>query len=77
MLLSTRGRGVPVRYRPGNLVFVFCWVPGFWSVCLPAHWTGMEVVPLNLVCEFLTLARFCSSPGFVLPGFLRFFVPGF
>jgi hypothetical protein len=30
----------------------------------------MEVVPLNLVCEFLTLARFCSSPGFVLPGFL-------
>jgi hypothetical protein len=31
----------------------------------------MEVVPLNLVRRFLRL------PGFVLPGFLGFVVPGF
>jgi hypothetical protein len=38
----------------GNLVFIFCWVPGLRSVCvchaLPAwDWTRMEVVLLNLV----------------------------
>jgi hypothetical protein len=37
MLLSTRGGGMAVHYRPGNLVFVFCWVPGFRSVFACLH----------------------------------------